>query len=211
MNLLNSRRRTLFMALPALAMLSLSACSQAEDKPAGPKREFGIPASQPVTADAIRQDGRGFTVGQQMNLNEIFVFFDPKCPHCAMFWIQSEALRNSQKFTWVPVAFMGKGSATEGAAILAAEDKVKAMTAHATQVVLAMRAGTRLPTPVTETGDKKHLYDIERNTRLLTSFGADSVPYIVAVNGNGKTVFNGSGVSPEQVVAAINAAAAKQP
>lgn len=207
MNTLNTRRRSLFLAISALAMLSLTACSQSDEKPAPGARNFGIPDSQPVTAEAIRQDGRGFTVGQQMSLNEVFVFFDPKCPHCAMFWMDSEKLLNSQKFTWLPVGFVAKDSAAEGVAILAEEDKVKAMKAHAQKVVAAMRTNTRVPTAAAvDEPNKKRLYDVDRNTRLLTSFGADSVPYIVAVDGNGNVVFSGAGVSPAQVVARFSAA-----
>lgn len=201
MNTLNTRRRALCMAIPALALLSLSACREADEKPAAGSRNFGIPDSQPVTAEAIRQDGRGFTVGQQMSLNEVFVFFDPKCPHCAMFWLDSEKMLNTQKFTWLPVGFVSKDSAAEGVALLAAEDKIKAMGAHAQKIVASMRTNTRLPAPgPVDEANKKRLYDVDRNTRLLTSFGADSVPYIVAVNGNGKVVFSGSGVTPAQVV-----------
>lgn len=204
-SLLNARRRSLCLALPALAALSLSACN--EDKTtsssAPAEREFGIPSSQPVTADAVRKWGRGFTVGQMLSTNEVFVFFDPKCPHCVKFWLDTEAMRQKVRFTWLPSAIMGPGSAGTGAEILEAEDKVQAMTAHAAKILIAMRAGQRPPLPTSDSGKPEDLANIARNTRLLTSFGAQSVPYVVAVNGEGAVVFNNTGAEANAVAAAL--------
>jgi thiol:disulfide interchange protein DsbG len=206
MKILNARRRSLSLVLPLLAALALSACNDAPSTSAQAERTFGIPSSQPVTAEAVRASARGFTVGQQMSKREVFVFFDPKCPHCAMFWLQSVPLKNRLKFTWVPVAWMGKESANEGAALLGAEDKVDAMNKHAAQVVVAMRTNTRIPSNAKQ-GEPGQLADIARNSRLLASFGGDAVPYVVAVDEAGKVVLNRSGVMPDQVAAALSGTA----
>lgn len=207
---LNMKKLHLAMLLaPLIALGGLSGCTPT-DKPAtqdARAADYGFPDSQAVTASAIRQHGRGFSVGQQMSMNEVFVFFDPKCPHCALFWDQTASMRQGVKFTWLPVAFMGPDSSIAGAALMNAEDKTKAMNAHAADVLLAMRTRTRMPTSEAKIGDAKFTADIARNTKLLTSFGADSVPYIVAVNGNGKVLLNKTGVSPAQVAAAFAAAA----
>lgn len=208
-SLLNARRRALCLALPALAAVSLSACGDEKGgsvSAAPAEREFGIPERQNVSAQAVRQHARGFTVGQLLSANEVFVFFDPKCPHCAMFWLDTEALRQKVKFTWIPVALMGPGSAGAGAEILEAEDKVRAMSAHAAKIVIAMRAGQRPPLPSSDSGKPEDLANIARNSRLLKSFGADSVPYVVAVNGDGAVVYSNSGAQASAVAAALKVA-----
>lgn len=198
------RRRALCLTLPSIALF-LAGCGAEAPANAAPVAQF---AAQQVNVPAIKQNAGGFTVGQQMSANEVFVFFDPKCPHCAMLWQETEGLRRNIKFTWVPVAFMGPGSAGAGAEILATADKTQAMTAHAAKVMVSMRAGMRPEFPSDSTASAKHSEIIQRNTNLLTSFGANSIPYVVAVDGKGQIVFSGTGANSEKLSAALSLAPA---
>ena len=179
-----SRRLLLLSAIP----LALAACGES----AGPgaakpvEQEFGIPETQPVTLEAVKASGAGFVSGQQMSTRQVFVFFDPQCPHCAMLWHETKAMPNV-RFTWLPVALMNKNSLEQGAAILAATDPRVAMDAHAE----AFRLGK--PLTATEAASPQFKAAVTKNTRLLTSFGANGVPFIVAKHAVTGDVFTRAG------------------
>ena len=73
---------------------------------------------------------KGFTVGSEMTVRRVFVFFDPQCPHCAELWQAAKPLKSQARFVWIPVGVMNEASTAQGAALLAAPDPVAAMDAH---------------------------------------------------------------------------------
>ena len=127
---------------------------------------------------------KGFTVGALMSAHTVYVFFDPQCPHCGHLWQASIPLHKKMKFVWVPVAWINASSTPQGAALLAAANPQELMTQHE-ESLLSGKGGITAPTSITAEIEKS----IKANTALLNSFGAESVPFVVAKNArSGQTV-----------------------
>ncbi len=154
-----------------IAMLgaSLVAC---KDAPA-PKSQPAAQA-QAVSVEAIATQAKGFSVGSEMSVRRVFVFFDPQCPHCAALWNAAKPLKSQARFIWVPVGLINATSVAQGAAILAAADPVAAMDQHEASI-MAKQGG------ITAQGDldaQKAL--VNANTTLMNSFRFGGVPVVVA-------------------------------
>ncbi len=159
---------SLFACATAL-VLTLAACS---------KTDVPTAASASATAapyDAVAATGKGFTVGALMSAQTVYVLFEPQCPHCGRLWQASVPLHNQVKFVWIPVAFNAGKSVAQAAALLTAPNPTEAMNAHE-QSLLAGQGGVAEAPSVPD--DLRQA--IKANTQLLTSLGADSVPYLVA-------------------------------
>lgn len=157
--------RTFLAALALAAAALLGACSQ---------QDSSKPAKQEVSIQAVTTGAKGFTVGALMSANTVYVFFDPQCPHCGHLWQASLPLHKKVKFQWIPVAWINTSSLTQGAALLGAADPLALMTEHETSI-LAGRGGISASASVPSDVEQA----IKANTRLLNSFGAESVPYVV--------------------------------
>jgi thiol:disulfide interchange protein DsbG len=171
----------LSLSLAAALVLTLGACSK-QDTPAN----SAVPATSaaPATAaaassssyDKVAATGKGFTVGALMSAQAVYVLFDPQCSHCGHLWQASLPLHDKVKFVWVPIAFNTGKSLSQAAALLSAANPAEAMTAHE-QSLLAGTGGMAASTPPDDL-----VQVVKNNTQLLTSLGADSVPFIVAKN-----------------------------
>ena len=162
----------LLLSLIACATLILGACSKQDTASATSQ-----PSKQEISADAVAAQGKGFTVGSFMSANTVYVFFDPQCPHCGHLWQASVPLQKKIKFVWVPVACINASSLPQGAALLTAANPTELMTEHETSL-LSGKGGISAPASVDSEIEKA----IKANTALLNSFGAESVPFVVAKN-----------------------------
>lgn len=162
----------LLLSLIACATLILGACSKQDTASATSQ-----PSKQEISADAVAAQGKGFTVGSFMSANTVYVFFDPQCPHCGHLWQASVPLQKKIKFVWVPVAWINASSLPQGAALLTAANPTELMTEHETSL-LSGKGGISAPASVDSEIEKA----IKANTALLNSFGAESVPFVVAKN-----------------------------
>jgi len=158
------------LVLAAGATLLLSGCGKQDASPSASK------ASTPVSIEAIEAQAKGFTVGQPMRSQAVYVFFDPQCPHCAALWNETKPLVARAKFVWVPVALMGPKSLGQGGAILAAADPIATMEQNEASV-LAQQGGI---SAVGVADASKEV--VQKNTELFDRFGFASVPAIVAKN-----------------------------
>jgi len=168
-------RRPLVLALAAVALAPLAACSRKEeaaapDAPAGRKPNG-------VEAYGIASRGTGFTVGALMAANTVYVFFDPTCPHCAELWKAAQPLHGKLKMVWLPIGLLRPQSGPQGAAILSAPDPVKAMNEHEASV-LARGGGISVPSGLPD----EVLQKVKDNTELFRQLQAESVPLIVYRN-----------------------------
>ncbi len=208
----NLRRAALLLAIP----LALAACGErqaASSSPSasasapGQELEFGIPASMPATVGAASQLARGFETGNMMSARKVFVFFDPQCPHCAAFWEEAKKLEREARFVWVPVGILNKKSALQAATILSAQDPVRMMQDN--ELSIQAKQGGIVPS---ETLDPAVRASVAKNTRLLASFGAEGVPFLVATGADGKP-FSGNGRSADSLASVLGwrSAAAAQP
>jgi len=166
-----------FSSLLVLA-LGVSGCSPQDSTKtaAASKREVSLPA---VAAEA-----KGFSVGALMSSNTVYVFFDTQCPHCGKLWQASEPLQRKVKFVWIPIGMINATSKAQGAALLTAANPAALMTEHEASL-LAGQGGMAASSSVNPEIEQA----IKNNTQLLNSFGAESVPFIVAKNmKSGQTV-----------------------
>lgn len=169
----------LLLSLIACSTLLLGACSQ-KDSPSAASQ----PTKQEVSVDAVATQAKGFTVGALMSAHTVYVFFDPQCPHCGHLWRASVPLHKKVKFVWVPVAWINAASLPQGSALLTAASPLELMTEHETSL-LTGKGGISAPSSITPEIEKS----IKANTTLLNSFGAESVPFVVAKNARtGQTV-----------------------
>ena len=159
--------RLLITSLALFALL-LGACSH-EDAPGAEQ-----PSKQELSVQTVATQAKGFTVGSIMSTHTVYVFFDPQCPHCGHLWQASVPLHNKVKFVCIPVAWINASSLPQGAALLSAANPAEQMTAHEASL-LAGKGGISAPASVAADIEQS----IKANTKLLNSFGAESVPFIV--------------------------------
>lgn len=194
MNLLR-RRALLMLALP----LALAACGESatpqKTNAAAEEREFGLPAVQAPSLEAATRSAKGFETGNKMSARVVYVFFDPQCPHCGMFWQEAKKLERDARFVWVPVSILNKKSAVQGAALMSAQDPAKLMDEHEA-LLLANQGGLATE----DKFDPQIKAVIAKNTRLLVSFQAEGVPFLVSTTADGKP-FSGNGRPAEKLAA----------
>ncbi|HEX6362075.1 MAG TPA: thioredoxin fold domain-containing protein [Albitalea sp.] len=174
---MNRRRFVLSTPTASIAALALAACGE---RAAESPQAADAPAGRMSARDAYEAAARasGFTVGQMMAANTVYVFFDPACPHCAQLWMNARPLASKLKMVWIPVAFLRNASSgPQGATILTAADPVAAMNEHETSI-LERRGGISASRSLPDDAMKK----VEDNTALFRRTGEDSVPLIVYRN-----------------------------
>lgn len=191
-NRLKSVSLLLLPLISALA-LSLGACSKSE-VPAVPV----VAAVTPSSYDSVAANSRGFTVGALMSAQSVYVLFDPQCPHCGHLWQASMPLLNKVKFVWVPVAFNTGKSLAQAAALLQAANPMETMTAHE-QSLLAGNGGMAASSSIPAELEKS----IKDNTRILSSLGADSVPFLLAKNRRTGEVVSNNGAMETAALAQL--------
>lgn len=165
------------LSLALTALLSLAACSK-QDTPATSPAATPVPPAAITTSsyDAVAANGKGFTVGTLMSAQTVYVFFEPQCPHCGRLWQASLPLHNKVKFVWMPLSFSAK-SLPQAAALLTAPNPLETMSAHE-ELLLAGKGGMSASSTIAPEIEQA----IKANSQLLTSLGADSVPFLVAKN-----------------------------
>lgn len=178
------------------AVFILAACTQEKTASAAAPEvsQAPIPATQAPSMAAARKFARGFETGNLNSQQHVYVFFDPQCPHCGMFWNETKKLAKDAHFTWVPVAILNRTSMSQGAALLSAKSPVEAMDAHEAKLLArtsGMTAGIAEPQFKTI---------IERNTQVLESFGARGVPFVLGVNEQTGAVFAESRGMPAELL-----------
>lgn len=168
-----TRRQAL---IASTSLLWLAACSK--------KPEAAAPAEKPASNVSPRQAfetamrGTGFVVGQATSARQALVFFDPQCPHCAALWKASQPLLDRIRMVWMPIAFVSPKSPGQGAMLLATSDPQAMMDLHESRMTAGQGGLEAQGEPAADL-----LAKIKANTELLTSLGADSVPYMLLRSG----------------------------
>jgi len=165
------KHQHLFFAFALFMALALGGCSpqEASNAASSAKRE--------VSLQTVSEQAKGFTVGALMSTNTVYVFFDSQCPHCGHLWQASAPLHKKVKFVWIPVGMINATSTAQGAALLTAANPGALMSEHEASL-LAGKGGISASSSVTP----EVAQAIKNNTQLLNSFGAESVPFVVARN-----------------------------
>lgn len=170
--------KRLFASFALLALLAVAGCSKQDAASPSPasKRE--------VSVEAVAAQAKGFAVGALMSANTVYVFFDSQCPHCGHLWGASAPLHKTVKFVWIPVGMINATSTAQGAALMTAANPGALMSEHEASL-LAGKGGISASSSIAPDVEQA----IKTNTQMLNSFGAESVPFIVAKNAKtGQTV-----------------------
>ena len=192
-------RRSLLLSSAALLAPFLSACSRDETKPSAATPDT---PPDPQTAYELAATGQGFTVGQMMAANPVYVFFDTQCPHCANLWEAAKPLLGRVKMVWMPVRLLSQASQDNGAAILGAPDPVAAMDRHEA-LVLAKSAEAMASMG---NADKASVEKVQANTELFRRLGAESVPQLYFRHlRSGQYARHAGGLTTEQLQQLIGA------
>ena len=169
--------QSLFTLIACIGLL-LGGCS-----PKDPSTT-GAPGKREVSVEVVAAQAKGFTVGAMMSTATAYVFFDSQCPHCGHLWEASLPLHKKVKFVWIPVGWINASSKSQGAALLTSANPQALMTEHEASLLAGkggMAASSNIPSDILDA--------IEANTKLLGSFGAESVPFVVVKNlRSGQTV-----------------------
>jgi len=158
----------------------------------------------PAAADAvpdltrIAAEAKGFSVGPALRAHTTYVFFDTRCPHCAVLWENMKALEPQTRTVWIPVAVLGNASAAQGSVILSSTDPAAKMNEHEA-LMKSNRGGISAMSGSTPEMDKA----VETNTKLFSALGAGGVPFVIARHAvTGETVSR-SGSVPVAVAASL--------
>ncbi|MGH8822022.1 MAG: thioredoxin domain-containing protein [Rhodoferax sp.] len=189
----------LLSAAVLAASLALTGCDKTPTPaPAAPAANTSAKAtSEPVSIAAITAGATGFTVGEPMAAHTVYVFFDAECPHCADLWEAAKPLKSEAKFVWIPVGVLNKASTEQGAALLASTDPATAMDAH--EASMSAHQGG-----IVVSGDlDAQRAEVKKNTELLTRFGFDAIPTIIAINARTGALVTQEGASGTDALATL--------
>lgn len=186
------------VALALLTTLGLTAC----DGGSPSKKTTATAAVAMTPAEVLTQtvaSAKGFNVGSLMAAQVVYVYFDTQCSHCGHLWESFKPLHNRVKTVWIPVGILRDASTSQGAALLASADPVKAMSEHEIKLV-ADHSGMSAPTP----SDEQRAV-IKTNTQLLQAMGVESVPFMVTKNPTtGEVVTKPGSLSEAQLKVFLN-------
>lgn len=187
--------KLLSAAVVAVSLLLLAGCN----KTPGTAGADGAAkaASQPVSIAAIAAEAKGFTVGAPMSSHTVYVFFDAQCPHCAELWDAAKPLKPQAKFVWIPVGLLNPTSTEQGAALLASKDPATAMDEHESSM-RAHQGGIKANGNI-----DAQKAEVKKNTGLMTRFGFDSIPTIVAANAQTGALVTQEGASGTAALATL--------
>lgn len=157
------------------------------------------PEQAKVQFERLTKESKGFMAGAMMSVHEVYVMFDPQCPHCGEMWRESHALWPKVKFHWVPVALMGDMSGLQGAALVSAANPLATMEAHERD--LAEHKGGMVVNPGAISSDL--IGAVNKNTAIFEAFGARGVPFIVGRNAKTGELVTHEGSLPPANLAAM--------
>jgi thiol:disulfide interchange protein DsbG len=142
----------------------------------------------------VEKSAHGFGVKNPLFDRTVYVFFDTQCSHCAHLWESFKTLDPKVNVVWIPVGMLRGASTSQGAALLAATDPIKAMNEHE-ELFAKNSSGMSAPSP---TPEQKKV--IKANTKLLMSLDVMSIPYLVAKHPvTGALIRNPGSLPPEQL------------
>lgn len=122
----------------------------------------------------------------------IYVFFDPQCPHCNNLWFnaQNEVIKDLP-IVWIPVAFLNDHSEPQAAIILGSENSVDTMNQNET---LIKNGGTGLSQKII---NPKFLEQVKQNNIAFDKTGAKGVPLLLKIDANNKINGASGELSPQ--------------
>lgn len=179
-------KKVLIQSLVAAALsMTLVGCGQSTSTVNEPKTSASLlnPAFDNLpTMLRVKNQAHYMTEGPLMASKEIFVFFDPQCPHCANLYLAFEELNSQVKVNWIPVGALGPISEKAGAEMLASSEPLVELKKHA----IIVSSGKRLSPGLSS--DSEAITKVKANTELFMKLGINSVPAVLMTDANGKFV-----------------------
>ena len=141
-------------------------------------------------------DNTILTEGAEDAEKELWVFFDPNCPHCHTIWQTTRSFIDSGelKVHWMPVAFLSNTSAGKVAKFWQAEDQVAVFNESEAQ----FNQGGSTPLRSSEiTRETREM--LETNLDYMGDFGSNGTPTVVYKNKSGGVGVISSSMSEERM------------
>lgn len=145
-----------------------------------PVKDYSNVLEKVVSDDTI------LTEGDEDAEKELWVFFDPNCPHCHTIWETTRGFIDSGelKVNWMPVAFLSNTSAGKVARFWQAEDQIATFNESEAK----FDQGGAEPLNSDEiTSETREM--LEKNLDYMRDFGSNGTPTVVY-----KTETGGAGV-----------------
>lgn len=120
-------KRTLLSLIIGFSVMTLTGCDKPQDS-----SQVSQQASEMTFEKLINSTYSFSTSPVSKNISDnMYVFFDPQCPHCTQLWINAKHdINKDLPIVWIPVGVLNQNSTQQAAAILAATDPVEAMNKH---------------------------------------------------------------------------------
>lgn len=146
--------------------------------------------------EAVQADNTVLTEGQADAEHELWVFFDPNCPHCNTIWQTSRSFIESGelKVHWMPVAFLSNTSAGKVAKFWQAEDQVAKF--NETESKFAQGGATPLRSSEILPSTREML---QKNLDYMRDFGANGTPTVVYEQPSGSVGVISSSLTEERM------------
>lgn len=135
-----------------------------------PEKDYSDVLASVVAGDTV------LTEGSADAEKELWVFFDPNCPHCHTIWETTRSFIESGelKIHWMPVAFLSNTSAGKVAKFWQAEDQVAVFNESEAK----FNQGGSTPLRSSEiTRETREM--LEKNLDYMGDFGSNGTPTVV--------------------------------
>lgn len=127
--------------------------------------------------DAITKAGKEITTGAKSPKATMYVFFDPNCIFCHLFWKASKVYEKvGLQIKWIPVAYLAPDSEGKAAAILQAANPGAAMDEHEKSYDEVKHSGGIAPAKNIAAATKAKL---QANAALMASLQMQGTPGVV--------------------------------
>jgi thiol:disulfide interchange protein DsbG len=128
----------------------------------------------------------------------VYIFFDPNCPYCHHLYVNTRPWvgKDGLQFRWVPVGVLMTTSAGKAAAILEAEDPVRALHVNEDNYSRENGFGAIEEDPLPSDATEKKLH---ANQALLERTGLDAVPSMLFRDKSGQAQFIGGAPPPPEL------------
>lgn len=180
------RRRVLSAVSMASIPFVLSACKSEDKSPAAATtwRDGGIKDAVNAFAQ-VEGVGKGISVGDSSAPRTAYVFFDPRCHHCAKLWSAAGPIVKEGKvrFVWLPVGLVSKESLVVSAAIYESKNQIAAMEENERSVE-EKTGGLKLSALPSE----QAMDVVKNNGRIAEMIGLEEVPIMLIKDSKGRPI-----------------------
>lgn len=183
-----------------IAGLFLSGCDNPQSNSPVAKTSFSEQVkdttSQKSEFEKLISNTHGFSntkIDTDISKN-IYIFFDPQCPHCGKLWFNAQDKEvKDLPIIWIPIGFLNDLSMPQAALILGSDDPVATMNQNET---LLKNGGKGLEQKIIA---PKYLDKIKDNNSAFAQTGGSGVPLLLKLNDSGKVIGASGELEPSMI------------